>query len=321
MSSFPEEYKAYGKYIVKALIVGADETLLKINLTDGFRFKSFSLDSDKDSLEKTFDVTPMGVHREFKEAIIDSETQSIICAIKEANYTFPVGSYYEQLEQLIDADLRLLNNQIKAIRFAQECFLRFGKISFQFIVTKCKMGDVSVSFNLNKVIPYGEAMGAKLVSRFHCTEQEAKRINEQIANLSFPLSDSTLNSCHKYYDLSYHTDLFISISLLMTALEILFLKKDAGNKKEMLAKRCAVFLYDGNKQIKNTYTAIKELYKKRSEFVHEGIESAVTKEDIITVRSFVRDALLKALSRHENKSQRIDRVQQLVTQRQELFEE
>ncbi len=42
---------------------------------------------------------------------------------------------------------------------------------------------------------------------------------------------------------------------------------------------------------------------------------------IITLRSFVRDALLTALSLSENKKQRIDRVKKLVIQHNELFGE
>ena len=124
-----------------------------------------------------------------------------------------------------------------------------------------------------------------------------------------------------YYDLSYHTEKYVSITLLTTALEVLFLKKDEEGKKQRLAKRCACYLYDDDQTIRSTYHKLKEEYKKRSEFVHDGKANGILDEDILFLRNCVRKSLIKAMSSTESKKQRIDDLVKIVTKNSVLFGE
>lgn len=309
-------------YSVCAVVFGADESLLKIHLHDGFSFQKRSLNPNVDNLNEVFDTSSIGLRREYESARLDQESLDVICAVKYKSYRRPVVNFQDCYYDDSDLDLVTLDNQIRVIRLIKECPLRFKKIAFHLSSERYYLNDeTSSAVKKNEIVTIPEAVNTQTDLRFHFSDEEVERINRALSEINFPLTDKLLNSCHGYYDLSYHTEKSISITLLITALEILFLKKDAQNKKEMLAKRCAVFLYDGDEQIKNTYSVVKELYKKRSVFVHEGKASAITEEDIITLRSFVRDALLKALSFSENKNQRIVRVKQLVTEYKELFGE
>lgn len=309
-------------YSVCAVIFGTDETLLKIKLKDDFQFIKCSLRSCNSNLEKYFDTNDMGLLRDYQQAIVDKNSQEVICAIKHKTYKRPLAKYTDQFYYDSDLDLISLDNQIRAIRLLKECPLRFKKIAFHLKIEDFFVGDnTRNSGTHNWIHPIGEAMNTKSISKFSCTESEIEEINRQLAFISFPIQDEALNSCHMYYDLSYHTEKYISMTLLITALEILFLKNDHGNKKEMLAKRCACYLYDEPQIIRSTYDKLKDQYKKRSEFVHDGKANGILDEDILFLRECVRKSLLKVMSSTESKKQRITKLQSIVVTHNSLFGE
>ena len=106
-------------------------------------------------------------------------------------------------------------------------------------------------------------------------------------------------------------------------MEIMFLEKNTKGKKEILTKRCSIYLfcYEEKSVIKDNYEKIKAVYKKRSEFVHDGKVSDITDDDILYLRECVRNSLLKALSLTENKKQRIERIKTYVEQNNDFFGE
>lgn len=301
-------------YTVHAVIFGADESLLKICLTNGFSFTRLSLNPRKNNLDRIFDTTDFGLRREYETARIDDHTLDVICAVKEESFEQSLVSLDSMFNSIVDLDLASLDNQIRAIRLMKEGPVRFKKMAAHLDFVKDD-GEASIPCNYNAVIPIGEAMTTRPISKFHCDEEELTFLNSTISGLTFPLSDALFNACHRYYDLSYHTEPCVSVTLLTTALEILFLERNANSKRQKLAKRCAVFLYNNAEQDRmTTYKCLISLYDKRSDFVHEGMAENITKEDIISLRAYVRDSLLKATSLPESKDQRIDRLIQAVTQ-------
>lgn len=309
-------------YSVYAVIFGADETLLNISLKDGFSFKRLSLMPRKDGLDKVFDTDSLGLRVDYEGARIDNDTLDVICAVKRKRYLRSVIGCDKQFDEESYTDLVSLDNQIRVIRLLNEAPVRFKKIvsrlhSEEYIM----VNDVRSEMNIKCSRPIGEAIRTQPFSRFHCSDDEAKEINRGIVDIHFPLHDELLNSCHMYYDLSYHTEKFISITLLTTALEILFLENDHGSKKEMLAKRCACYLYDEPQIIRSTYDKLKDQYKKRSEFVHDGKANGILDEDILFLRECVRMSLLKVMSSTESKKQRITKLQSIVVTHNSLFGE
>lgn len=299
-------------YTVHAVIFGADESLLRIRLNDGFFFKRMSLIPGTSHLDTVFETTDMNMRRDYENARIDESSLDVICAVKERMYKQAVASLDTQFEEDADKDLISLDNQIRAIRLLKEGPVRFKKIAFNQNYNY-QNEDYTIPCNHNCVDPIGEAMTTKPVSVFHCDDGEVASINKELSRLSFPLSDSLLDSCHKYYDLSYHTEPCIAITLLTTALEILFLERNAKSKRKTLAKRCAVFLHEKDAQrLQKAYNDLIAFYDKRSDFVHEGTTTDITDADIISLRAVVRDALLTSLYLSENKDQRITRLKQVV---------
>lgn len=299
-------------YSVHAVIFGADESLLKIQLTNGFTFNKLSLDPRTSRLDRIFDTTDINLRREYETARIDEGSLDVICAVKEKCYKQLVALLDEQFEKDADEDLISLDDQIRALRLLKEGPVRFKKIAFNQDY-KYQAENNTIPCNHNSINTIGEAMTTKPISTFHCNNAEVASVNHELLRLAFPLNDSILNSCHKYYDLSYHTDPCISITLLTTALEILFLERNAKGKRKALAKRCAAFLFENDTlRLQNTYSDLIAFYDKRSDFVHEGTEASITDADIILLRAYVRASLMKALSLSENKDQRIARLKQVI---------
>ena len=324
MKEYPSRENVRFKYSVYAVIFGADETLLKIKLHDGFSFKRLSLIPHVDNLDKIFDTNNMGLRRDYETARLDHETLDVICAVKSETYTRSVTGSYDQYHQKSDDDLIRLDNQIRIIRLIVEAPLRFKRMACNLSSERYLMvNDMSTVINCNEIIPIAEAIKTNPISSFHCSEKEAEMITSALSEIHLPLQDELLNICHGYYDLSYHTEKYISITLLITALEILFLEKNTKGKKEILAKRCSVYLFcdEAKSVIKDNYKKIKAVYKKRSEFVHDGKVSKITDDDILYLRECGRNSLLKALSLTENKKQRIERIKNYVEQNNDIFGE
>lgn len=93
---------------------------------------------------------------------------------------------------------------------------------------------------------------------------------------------------------TYHTlDDATNYKNMMTPLEVMFLQNDYGDKKEMLAKRMAVFLGNSDCEMKSIYDNVKSHYRDRSEAVHEGSTTQISHASVDELRGLVRSAAKK----------------------------
>lgn len=166
------------------------------------------------------------------------------------------------------------------------------------------INGTAFSKNFCAIVPVNESFGTIEHTKLNCDKTILDRINRELPLISFPLADEILNMCHVYYDLSYHQEKHLSITLLTTVLEMIYLGKEDA-KKEKLAKRCAAYLYDLRENQIDCYKNLRHIYKKRSDFVHEGIFDHIEDKDILLLRHYLRESIFKALSDKTNKKQRI----------------
>lgn len=267
-----------------AIIFGADETLLNVNLDNQFRFKRISI----------------GLRRDYETARIDGNLD-IICAFKSYTICLNRTEVEEYYRKMCDDVLKYLDDRVRAIRLFVEGPVRFNKLSIKMNSETVPVGQTDTSSSFITIIPINEAMGTSRISKFHCNDNEVYELNNNISLVKFPLSDMLLNNCHRYYDLSYHQDNFISITLLITCLEILFLNNENA-KKEKLAKRCSVFIYDSKNDRLSSYNKLLIAYKKRSDFVHDGDSLQITDKDILFLRDCVRKSLIKYINNQHSKT-------------------
>lgn len=297
-------------FSVNAIVFGTDASILGIKLYDGFSVVRKSLMPLKDHLDEVFETDAMGLRREYELARFD-DSLDVICITKNIELDIPASKAYDYFTRMADESLIVLDNQIRAIRLLVECPLRCKKIMFRL---------VQGNNTYEHMFPVNESMTTHEMSRFHCEENKLDSLSETISKISFPLSDEMLNIAHMHYDLSYHQNSYISVTLLVAALEMLYLNEE-GAKKEKLAKRCSVYLQADKHDIMYSYNRLKQIYKKRSEFVHEGTFYDIKDDDILFLRRCVRDSILKIRNDRRTKKERITVIRSMVESFRECFDE
>ena len=303
------------QYHVCAIVFGTDETILDLSLTDGLTFVRRSLNPRVSHLDKIFGRDAIGLRRDYELARIDDQTVDVICIEKDVITELETACSDEHYDQMVEHDLSLIDDCLRAIRFVKECSLRCKSIAFQMVSERpandCGQDGKLGAMSYTSLIPISEAAGSPDIVKFHCESNEIAGLISAISKVHFPIHNETLNLAHRFYDLSYHTENYISITILFTALEVLFIDSEP-NKKERLAKRCAVFLNDDKDSRLEYYHRIRDAYKQRSEFVHDGNFVDIKDSTIVFLRSCVRNSLLKMLSLNYNKRTLIESLKQQI---------
>lgn len=294
-------------YTVCSIVFGTDETILNIPLSEGFSFERRSLIPRVNHLDTIFDMTDMGLRRSFEEARINTDTVDVICIEKHMHVNLEKTASEEWYYRQVDHDLETLDNQIRSIRLICECTLRCKMVAFMMESEITEHGVIS----RHSRIPISESFGTREISRFHCDNADISHLYEKIARIVFPISNDILNTVHQYYDLSYHQNNYISLTLLVVALEMLFLKK-TDQKKDVLSKRCSVFMYDTKEERIRCCNKLRTIYKQRSKFVHDGVFTGIEDETIVFLRSCVRKALTTIDASCFDKNALIARLKSIV---------
>lgn len=303
--------KSKYSYVVCAVMFGADETLLNIKLYDGFSFVRKSLMPLRDHLDSIFETDAMGLRRDYEAARISTQSLDVICAIKEVTVELNRADADNFFNEENDRNLAVLDNQIRAIRFIEECPLRCKKIAFKMQSESEKINETEFTKKFCEIYPVNESSETPEITKLICDKAISDKINKRLPSISFPLADGVLNMCHIYYDLSYHQKRHLSIILLTTALEMIYLENEQA-KKEKLSKRCAVYINDRKEDQVDCYKNLRYIYKKRSDFVHEGLFDHIEDNDILLLRRYVRESLFKAISDKTDKKQRIENLKYAI---------
>lgn len=298
-------------YTVTAVVFGADESILSLNLMDGFNFVKKSLIPGISHLDEIFDNTAMGLRRDYEDAIVDRNYLDVICVEKKILVEIDASKALFLFDRYMNEDLTSIDNQIRAIRFLNEGALRFKKISFKMTPILEKKENIVSPSSYSGICPISESYGFKDIEHINLNSDSINMTNNYLKKRIIPFDNDYFNIIHSYYDLSYHRENHISIVLLITALEMIFLQSE-DYKKEKLSKRSSVYLYDDCEQIIENYEHMKKIYKKRCDFVHDGKYEDIVNEDILFLRKCVREIVLKLLEDNREKNERIKSIKEKV---------
>lgn len=202
-----EKSKYY--YTMMAVVFGADETLLNIELVNGFKFVKRSLMPLVDHLDTVFETDAMGLRRDYETAIVDKEHLGVICVEKKLLFEIDSQAANTIFHQNSVNDFASIDDQIRTIRFLNEGALRLKKIAFKMSSEKKTDHGVNMSSHYNAIIPISESYSSKPIALLHLDDDAILKTNFQIKNNLIPLSDTSLNICHAYYDLSYFNETYV----------------------------------------------------------------------------------------------------------------
>lgn len=262
------------------IMYNASLDLLNINLQDNYKFKKRFL--GEKALLAFFNETPMGFRRKYQEACLDNNLNVITA---ESHFNIPEQEIpNSDSEQQYELELLTqLDRQIRLIRLVCDCTLHFSE--FRYTLTS--------SENIRTVgtIPHIDYVIKKTNLPFSITNSQLKLI-QNCFTTPYPFPNKWVYEVYDFFDSSFLLDEEKALIILITAFEMVFLKRDRCKKKDILAKRSAIYFGNSDKEICEVYQEIKRCYSARSNYVHEGKPIQDPESKIHFLRNLLRKFIL-----------------------------
>lgn len=144
-------------------------------------------------------------------------------------------------------------------------------------------------------IVMGAGFGSFLDSdvKFIIHRGQKQKLQDFIDNISFPFSHKYLQMAFECFEVSYKiSNLALAFLSLMIGLETM-LNPGLGELRYRISRNTAVLLGKKKAESEKIFVDIKDLYNKRSKLVHTGNNKEITKKDILKLRKYVRDSIVK----------------------------
>lgn len=278
--------------------------LLKINLQDNYMFNKRFL--GEQTLLTFFDETPMGLRRKYQEACLDEDLTIITI---ESHFNISEQEISELgCEQQFEL-LTQLDRQIRLIRLVCDCTLHFSE--FRYILTSLEnKRTVGTILHIDRAIK-------KINVPFSINDNQLELI-QKCFTTPYPFINNWVYRVYDFFDSSFILDDEKALIILVTAFEMIFLKKERY-KKEKLAKRSAVYFGDSDAEIFQIYQKIKLCYSERSNYVHEGKSIQDSENRLRFLRNLLRKFILDNKDTNIMKSVLIKQLKLKVDELQHLF--
>ncbi len=122
---------------------------------------------------------------------------------------------------------------------------------------------------------------------------QKQKLQDFIDNTSLPFSHKYLQLAFESFEVSYHvSNLALAFLSLMIGLETM-LNPGQGELRYRVSRNTAVLLDKKENVSEKVFGDIKDLYDKRSKLVHTGNNKEISKKDLLKLRKYVRDSIVK----------------------------
>lgn len=285
-----------------AIMYNASIDLLNINLQDNYKFNKRFLGDQ--TLSAFFDETPMGLRRKYQEACIDNDLNVITV---ESHFNIPnqESSDLNFEQQFVLELLTQLDRQIRLIRLVCDCTLHFSE--FRYTLN-----------NTTGTIPHMDRVIWKTNVPFSINDCQVELI-QNCFTTPYPFHNDWVYKVYDFFDSSFLLDDEKALIILITAFEMVFLKKDRCQKKEILAKRSAVYFGNSDAEIHSIYSNMKLCYSARSNYVHEGKSIQDSESKLYFLRNLLRKFILDNKDTDMIKRDLIQQLKSKVDGFQHLF--
>lgn len=300
--------------IVKAILFGVDETIID-NLKVGNEYKISKDSMTNHNLWEEFDYTAIGIRRVYEEAKLNDKLDVAILNKKTKiayDATFKTGIGYliedrqiaEIISELENNEMNYIDKKMRIIRLYKE-----NGFNIKELLINTYMVDENKNKNiyLNSKIPFPDRIFGE-VEKLHLNSQkEIGDINIFISNfdLDFPnssFSNEILSMACFLYDQSYHAPV-ITLRFMVCVIGLESLLVDGnGELSYKLSRNCAMLLSNNAEEYSALFKDIKDIYNKRSKFVHNGIVKNIEDINIIYVRNILRKAIFKIADKNISQS-------------------
>lgn len=260
---------------IGAILFGVSDEIAKITLNEGCSIEKRSIYDKK--ITRFFDENILQLQKNYTNAIdFNNDTFWWI----KAEYNIKKGCYVEDITEL--EYITCLDKKVRMLR------LSLGKYvyvkDFRYVIDIDEHETVCGNVNSTDLA----------MEEIINTDFVIKNVNEveKLLKVDIPFKNEWIYKIFLVYEKSFSKDIEISFVVIFVALEMIFLNND-NHKREKLSRRIAKYLTDDCDKQDKIYNNIKQLYKKRGNFVHEGKNTKITNEEVEFLRSIVRNIIIQ----------------------------
>ncbi len=286
------------KISIKAILFGVEENVIdNLNIGNNYLVKKDNLTNKQ--LWKEFDYTAFGIRRIYESAKIN---ENLDIAVLEKNfehiYDKPKNINFEEyLYNLENAEMHYVDEKMRIIRLFCENGFNIHEL---LINTNIILDNGKGEINHNSKIPFPDKIIGNIEKLNLNSKKEIDRINNFIQSIdihfnNFNFSPNLLSSACFLYDQTYTASLeTLQFMVGVIGLESL-LVDGKGELSYKFSRNCAMLLSNNIEEYEKLFLQMKKIYKKRSEYVHNGRMKTLEEDDIVELRDILRKTIFKII--------------------------
>lgn len=305
------------EYEIKAILFGVDETVIN-NLDLG---NSYVIEKDRmnnSDLWEKFDYTTFGLRRVYETAKLNRNLEVAVLTkkVKESleNVTFIEGKGFccegKEISDIIyeyeTSEMHYIDEKMRLIRlYSENCFNIKELLINSTVTDKIKKEQF---LKHNSKIPFPDKIMGNIKKLRLSTKEEIQAINSYLKSTSLQFeginySSNILKSAAFLYDQSY-TSPIVTLRFMVCVIGLESLLVDGkGAISYKFSRNGAMLLSEDKDEYFKILSKLKKIYRKRSEYVHNGNVDNLEEKDVIEVREILRKTIFKIIEKNKTKKE------------------
>lgn len=300
------------RYIIKSILFGVDETVIN-NLDLG---NSYKIEKDcmiNHNLWEEFDYTAFGLRRIYETAKLnDNLDVAILNKVEEVNYGnvnlkngegWFVGD--KNIEDIIfdheNEEIDYVDKKMRIVRLYSENSFNIKELLINTEVINKSTNKII--YNHNSKIPFPDRILGNINKLSLPNKDEIDSINSFISKIDLDFKNSkfsskVLSSAAFLYDQSY-TSPVTTLRFMVCVIGLESLLVDGNNELSYrLSRNCAMLLSSNTDEYLELLSKMKKIYKKRSDYVHNGVVKSLEEDEVVETRNILRNVIFKIIKKN-----------------------
>ncbi len=300
------------KYVIKAILFGVDETVIN-NLDLG---NSYKIEKDcliNHNLWEEFDYTAFGLRRVYETAKLNNDLDvAVLNKIEEINYdnaNLKIGEGWfvgdKNVQDIIfdheNEEMDYVDKKMRIVRLYSENSFNIKELLINTEVINKSTNEVI--YNHNSKIPFPDKIIGDIDKLTLPNKEKINSINSFISNIDLDFKDSNfspkiLSSVTFLYDQSY-TSPVATLRFMVCVIGLESLLIDGNSELSYrLSRNCAMLLSTNSDEYLELLSKMKKIYKKRSDYVHNGMVKSLEENEVIETRNILRNVIFKIIEKN-----------------------
>ncbi len=300
------------KYKIKAILFGVDETIINnLELGNSYFVERDSMTNNK--LWEAFDYTAFGLRRMYEEAKLNSNLEvALLKKADEVSFDNAIliagkGWFVDEkdiIDIIYDYEIEQMNyvdEKMRIIRLFSENGFNIKELLINAEVINQENDEIVL--NHNSKIPLPDRIIGVTEKLSLSNSDKVIKINSFISKMDLRFKDSKfspkiLSSAAFLYDQSY-TSPVVTLRFMVGVIGLESLLVDGNSELSYrLSRNCAMLLSSNLDEYLELLTKMKKIYKKRSDYVHNGIVKSLEEKEVIEVRSILRNVIFRIIEKN-----------------------